>query len=1689
MAPGYQRFVDVYGHPIYYAIIYTKPTDTSAGKIIANGVTYSNTCSLLYYCLCTADCFYSDNKPKTNKFDLMTAPTSCNSPYQCRTYSDGTSACIDPSSVCTDTDGGKDYYNKGTASNGYVSYSDFCQDAKLNEYYCEYVFDGFSWKKELNSEHIYCPGSGEMCSNGKCININTCSDTDNGIDIYNKGSVTKGGSTSNDVCLSATRVQEFYCDANNNIKFTNQDCPSGYICEDGRCREVSCTDTDNGLTVTLPGKTSNETQIKYDICIDSTKIREYSCNTDRTIKEAILSCPDGYLCSTWFGSESSPAFCGYCIGPSAPDLYTQRTTSNSSGYSFTDHCLSESDVRAIRKGYCDQFIVRSVDTTCPENYKCDNGRCIPLSLCSDTDGNDKNIVGTVSNTTHSFTDKCVNSTHVTEYTCSGNVIISTNLSCDNGACLQDSSGGRCVYNQCVDTDGGIQLTVYGEAKKDNIIMKDSCYNLFYINESYCSNGNPTSSLYDCIASDMICQSGKCRHLGFGECVDTDGGKILDVYGETADKDFAYFDSCVNATHIAESFCSQSATYEVFYCGENKLCYNGRCVANTQCVDLDLGPNSIYFKSQAAKGSTIITDYCPIEGGTFVKEAICSNDNPIFVDLNCPANHICSGGKCVSTQNQCIDNDNGKVKTQASFSINSTNRLDDVCHNINTVNETYCDGSIIKVEQMVCDSNQICLNGQCVLGQQCTRNDDQKRTTNGTVTLQDYCIDERFLNYTYCGSDNRVLTMKKECPTNHVCDSTKRECVPKNRCIDSDTDAENPSMVSGTTSNGTETKSDTCINERILQEYYCNDESNAIFSEYISCPEDYFCVNGACKKSFCEDSDAGSSDPLVEAGYAENLTERIEDKCVQSDLRKIDEATCLGNKLIYKRYSCPEGLLCNNGKCEQSSYATDMCIDTDDGENEFKKGNTYGIKKEGDIVNENGDYCINENSLREYYCRSSTSVEVLDKIINCPQNYICRQGECQVLSCGENDNGIDENEQGFTSLYAGSDELTITRQTDYCINDFVLKEFYCDETELQVKSQNIDCRNQNMLCIEGRCINCYDSDGDSPYTDGYVKTAGVIKHDVCVEIVNPDGTRRAKVTEYLCDGNNIASKEYTGAVGTYCGTAPPGSAAPPGSTTYMVSPNNCIQLTDVNGRTIVYYNNIVYKDHCAPNEISVIKYSCDPITSSVIRSEQPCPPNTRCPYTLDFSYFTCNPIAKTCVDSDGNSPGTLGYVKVTENGLITFYNDQCSNDGTNRILEATCDGNNLRYIIYDCENNCVTDASGRAICNIKNINNPALTNPIIPNVPNSLSICFPIIILSVLFSLVVVYIVSKGLGMTQLEMIVRNEFIELGNSLIQFILILGIFNITSNFVLPNNSNFVNFAVFTLDQINFHYTVIYDIVVENYANMVKLFTFSYDYSNARFGFVSNWNSLTPLSGLMPVAEGIISLSNQLLLLMAFNSSIKFLLIILQGFGLFLLAFGFMLKVVPFTRSIGTMLISLFISMQIFLPLGVYFFQFLMMDYISNSIRTVGAYIDVVERSGARVPPVANPPGYGTVCNQGIQVFTFIGEVNWANIICPPLQPWVPYPLCKWIVTLFYVSVQYAFTNAMSVALNNYISQAAQGDFRLLYLDKLKELMDVVLYSSIATLVTYLIVLFMIISAARSISIALSGDVTLYGITRII
>jgi hypothetical protein len=202
-------------------------------------------------------------------------------------------AALSPGS-CSDSDGGKDYAVKGTATKGTNSKTDSCSSASvLIEYFCN--------KNSISSINYNC-GSGKVCSNGACIpscTPATCTSLSKSCGSWSDGcygNLSCGTCNAGYTCSSGTCVLNCNpatctslsksCGSWSDGCYGNLSCGtcnSDYNCISGTCIAMnnSCSDSDYGINKTILGFTSgkfNNTAYRNDdSCSNNFTLIEYYC--------------------------------------------------------------------------------------------------------------------------------------------------------------------------------------------------------------------------------------------------------------------------------------------------------------------------------------------------------------------------------------------------------------------------------------------------------------------------------------------------------------------------------------------------------------------------------------------------------------------------------------------------------------------------------------------------------------------------------------------------------------------------------------------------------------------------------------------------------------------------------------------------------------------------------------------------------------------------------------------------------------------------------------------------------------------------------------------------------------------------------------------------------------------------------------------------------------------------------------------------------------------------------------------------------------------------------------------------------------------------------------------------------------------------------------------------------------------
>jgi hypothetical protein len=601
--------------------------------------------------------------------------------YQCREgyevgkyfCNEGGICCIPRAGVCTDSDGGKNYYQQGTAAANGQSLTDHCNsDGTLTEKYCE--------GNQINAEVYKCPYG---CNDGACISPGQCiSATATGFPGFH---VPAGGwqFTGGKLTLQLKNM------AGANIKIKS-------------------------VQATYAGSTAT----------NSAYVGTIAPNDEYTyVIEGLPAPANSYLLNVMISYDNLDTGMSFTSTGTLACENAQPACANEGGLfsvvykdQYPEHCCeglteweSGMDTRIVKDGQCVETgmvagspvgtCIKCGDALCksPENIcnclqdckpvppctkdvkvcpdgssvgrvqpNCDFAPCPAVNvICTDSDGGlqyyikgsillkENGIPGA------SGSDYCTGvGNDMIEYICQGSTYTTVKYSCPNGC-----SNGACIEQaqNCTDSDGGYNFYKYGDVKDaTGIIYSDICIaDLSGLSEFVCgSDSLYTSQFHSCVNENMICSQGACvQSAGDSWCHDTDGGYKFDEYGivsySVEGNNYTYADTCAGDFGVSEGACDNKQWTNQFHScvNEGKICSQGACVTsagNSSCNDSDGGYNfntygtvSYYVEGKNyTYADACVNEYALIESA-------CDNKQWTTQYHSCKADgKTCQNGACI-----------------------------------------------------------------------------------------------------------------------------------------------------------------------------------------------------------------------------------------------------------------------------------------------------------------------------------------------------------------------------------------------------------------------------------------------------------------------------------------------------------------------------------------------------------------------------------------------------------------------------------------------------------------------------------------------------------------------------------------------------------------------------------------------------------------------------------------------------------------------------------------------------------------------------------------------------------------------------------------------------------------------------------------------------------------------------------
>lgn len=576
--------------------------------------------------------------------------------------------------------------------------------------------------------------------------------------------------------------------------------------------------------------------------------------------------------------------------------------------------------------------------------------------------------------------------------------------------------GECLG--CVDTDN------LDFSKKGSLLTgeMDYCIDNKTLIEYFCENG--TKEMVQ--ICNGLCFEGSCIETA---CADTDGNNIFSM-GQVDYNGVKKIDFCISELNVIEYSCfSEEMTNTSIQCPADYVCKDGYCV-NDSCIDSD-GFDIFRSGIVSANGSKF-EDRCT-DSRNGIEYRCFEGNAKDFVTFGCPNGFNCKKGACEPT---CFDLDNGINISIASSVAYGSEIYEDLCVNSLQVSEYSCDnqGFVSTVEN--CPRDTICNKGRCVL-KNCFDHDGENifekgTTTKGTIEEYDYCLNASVVKEQVCVKDN-ILSIELQCDFGYGC--FEGRCIDDSMCHETDSGID--IYKKGITSKiGKENGSDFCVNDNVINEYYCS--SNDIVLTTLECGQGYICKNSSCVSN-CIDSDLGNDPQNFGILIFGNTS--ISDSCFEN---AVQEYFCENEEIKSQIHTCTNGDSCIEGKCVSN------CLDSDN-YNIFEKGKVnYGSKSFE-------DYCLVPHISKEgveYVCEGSM---LLESNFTCTTGFSCYDGKCNPI-CEDSD-GNDKFKKGYIAI--GNETIY-----DKCTDIKTGIEYTC-KTGLKSEN-NFECL-VNQECFDGRCI--------------------------------------------------------------------------------------------------------------------------------------------------------------------------------------------------------------------------------------------------------------------------------------------------------------------------------------------------------------------------------------------------------------------------------------------------------------------------------------------------------------------------------------------------------------------------------------------------------------------------------------------
>ncbi|MEK6978788.1 MAG: hypothetical protein AABW86_01070 [Candidatus Micrarchaeota archaeon] len=363
----------------------------------------------------------------------------------------------------------------------------------------------------------------------------------------------------------------------------------------------------------------------------------------------------------------------------------------------------------------------------------------------------------------------------------------------------------------------------------------------------------------------------------------------------------------------------------------------------------------------------------------------------------------------------------------------------------------------------------------------------------------------------------------------------------------------------------------------------------------------------------------------------------------------------------------------------------------------------------------------------------------------------------------------------------------------------------------------------------------------------------------------------------------------------------------------------------------------------------------------------------------------------------------------------------------------------------------------------------------------LSAVFPIVAMIMIVILAMLYMASQMFSLPALNAWVKTEIKEFIVGAIVVAIVLGVFFGTTGVVsiLTGKDNPEKAAQDAFKPVTSALNEAYHDVIRVSQEMTLLAGYSYNFAALPLFYFNYTDLSAPYSGvgqvLSALSQSASAMSNALMVYLSLSVLMQF----FSFASLVILPFALSLRIIPFTRQLGSTLIALSIGGYILLP---------------ASIIIVGELHSLIEipKPNLSDSQISNmhmeiPVGFGAFCESDMKWFAAFGEIPWGIITCIPALPYGFWPCFELVTKVIYPDIMEVFqlVYGWSFYATAKFMDVDVGAIYDTIAPFLQEVGNLVVISYVDTILVALLT----IITVKGVSTALGGEYFMAGIQRLV